>query len=82
MVAGSKMILVMPWLQLLGAEVALDGAHVSHEVMAKLAKWPTCRNLTEVRGFLGTIGVVCWWIWDFAKIVKPLTALTRKMALL
>ena len=56
-ISGSKMVLVTPRLQLLGAEVSLDGVHVSHEVTAKLAKWPTCRNPTEVRGFLGTIGV-------------------------
>ncbi len=75
------MVLAMPRLQLLGAEVALDGAHVSHEVTAKLAKWPMCRNPTEVRGFLGTVGVVQHWIRDFARIVKPLTMLTKKMPL-
>src|SRR5258707_8022339 len=79
-ISGSKMVLATPRLQLLGAEVALDGAHVSHEVTAKLAKWPTCKNPTEVRGFLGTVGVVRRWIRDFAKIAKPLTALTKKMA--
>ena len=42
-------------MQLLGAEVALDGAHVLHEVTAKLAKWPTCKNPTKVQGFLGTV---------------------------
>src|SRR5258708_16980684 len=36
-ISGSKMVLVTPRLQLLGAEVAIDGAHVSHEVTAKLA---------------------------------------------
>ncbi len=41
-ISGSKMVLATPRLQLLGAEVALDGAHISHEVTAKLAKWPTC----------------------------------------
>ena len=66
--SGSKMVLATPQLQLLGAEVALDGVHVSHEVTAKLAKWPTCQNPTEVRGFLGTVGVVCRWIKDFARI--------------
>ncbi len=45
-------------MQLLGAEVALDRAHVSHEVTAKLVKWLTCKNPTEVQGFLGTVGVV------------------------
>ncbi len=80
-ISGSKMVLVTPRLQLLGAEVALDGAHVLHEVTAKLAKWPSCRNLTEVGGFLGTVGVVRSWIHDFAKIAKPLTVLTKKMLL-
>src|SRR5258708_40349909 len=79
-ILGSKMVLVTPRLQLLGAEVSLDGVHVLHEVMAKLAKWPTCRNPTEVRGFLGTVGVVRCWIRDFVKISKALTALTKKMA--
>ena len=79
-VSGSKMVLATPRLQLLGAEVALDEVHVLHKITAKLAKWPTCRNPTEVRGFLGTVGVVRCWIWDFAKIAKPLTALTKKMA--
>ncbi len=58
MISGSKIILATPRMQLLGAEVALDGAHVSHEVTAKLAKWPTCMNPTKVQGFLGTVGVV------------------------
>src|SRR5258708_2948173 len=80
-ISGSKMVLATPRLQLLGAEVALDGAHVLHEVTAKLAKWPTCRNPTEVRGFLGTVGVVRCWIRDFARIAKPLTSLTKKMPL-
>ncbi len=80
-ILGSKMVLVTLRLQLLGAEVSLDGAHISHEVTAKLAKWPTCRNPTEVRGFLGTVGVVRHWIRDFAKIAKPLTILTKKMPL-
>ena len=57
-ISRSKMVLAMLRLQLLGVEVAINGAHVSHEVTAKLARWLPCRNPTEVRGFLGTIGVV------------------------
>src|SRR5258708_5962661 len=52
------MVLVTPRLQLLGAEVVIDRAHGSHEVTVKLARWPACRNPMEVRGFLGTVGVV------------------------
>src|SRR5260370_21842788 len=80
-ISGSKMVLVTPRLQLLGAEVVIDGAHVSHKVTMKLARWPACGNPTEVRGFLGTVGVVQHWIRDFAKIAKPLTLLTKKMTL-
>ena len=80
MVSGSKLILATPHLQLLGAEVSWEGAHVLHETTVKLAKWPHCKNPMEVRGFLGTVGV--WqWIKDFMKIVKPLMVLTKKMAL-
>ena len=78
-VSGTKMVLATPWLQPLGAEVSIKGAHVSHEVTAKLKRWPLCCNPTKVRGFLGTVGVVRWWIQDFAKIAKPLTVLMRKM---
>jgi len=57
-ISGLKMVLVTPRLQLLGVEVAIDGAHVLHEVTVKLARWPVCKNPMEVRGFLGTVGVV------------------------
>ncbi len=80
-ILGLKMVLATPRLQLLGAEVAIDRAHVLHEATAKLARWPACRNPTEVRGFLGTVGVVWHWIRDFAKITKPLMLLMKKMAL-
>ncbi len=80
-ISRSKMVLATLRLQLLGVQVAIDGAHVSHEVTAKLARWLPCRNTMEVRGFLGTVGVVRRWIRDFARIAKPLTLLTKKMAL-
>src|SRR5258708_18486423 len=80
-ISGLKMVLATPRLQLLGVEVMIDGAHVSHEVTMKLARWPACRNPMEVRGFLGTVGVVQHWIRDFTKIAKPLTLLTKKMTL-
>src|SRR6266436_4421628 len=72
-VSGTKMILATPRLSMLGAVVSIDGMHTSHEVTAKISKWPSCKNPSEVRGFLGTVGVVRRWIKDFAKIAKPLT---------
>jgi hypothetical protein len=57
-IAGQKAVIAMPQLALLGAIVSKDGAHISHEINAKLSKWPSCRNSTDIRGFLGTVGVV------------------------
>ena len=51
-VSGTKIVLSTPELELLGAVVALDGAHVSHKVTAKLAKWPTCKNSADFWGRL------------------------------
>src|SRR5262245_32729789 len=40
-------------------------------------KWTKCSNLTEVHAFLGTIGVSCIFIKDFAKKVHHLNKLTH-----
>ena len=40
--------------------------------------WPICRNLTEVRGFLRTLGTIRVFIKNFAMHVWPLVQLTRK----
>ena len=57
----------------LGTVVSLLGGHVTHEITAKILKWPVCQSVSDVRGFLGTVGV----IQNFAKIALPLTMLTR-----
>jgi hypothetical protein len=46
--------------------------------MGKITKWPICTSVTEVHGFLGTVGIVRKWIKDFAKFVKPLMTLMQK----
>jgi hypothetical protein len=44
----------------------------------KIIDWPVCRNLTEVRGFLGTLGTIRVFIKNFAMHARPLVQLTRK----
>lgn len=44
----------------------------------KIIDWLICRNLMEVRGFLGTLGTIRIFIKDFAAHAKPLVQLTRK----
>jgi len=40
--------------------------------------WPVCKSLTEVRGFLGTVGTIRIFIKNYATIACPLVHLTRK----
>lgn len=44
----------------------------------KITDWPPCQNLTEVRGFLGTLGTIRIFIRNFTSIAQPLVNLTRK----
>jgi hypothetical protein len=47
-ITGQKMVIETLQLALLGAIVSKDGAQVSHEINAKLSKWLSCRNSTDV----------------------------------
>jgi hypothetical protein len=78
MISGDKFIAATPELEMLGATVSLHGAHITHGIVSKIAKWPICMNTMEIRGFLGTVGVVRKWIKNFAKIAHPLVLLTKK----
>ena len=46
----------------------------------KIQDWPLCRNVSEVRGFLGTCGVLRVFIKNYAMRSRPLVDLTRKDA--
>ena len=46
----------------------------------KIVNWGPCKDLSEVRAFLGTVSVVRVFIQDFAHLAHPLTSLTRKEA--
>lgn len=66
--------------QFLGHTVSEDGVRPNSDKIDAIRQWPmpTCEK--EVRQFLGMLGYYRRFIKDFAKIVKPLTALLRKDA--
>jgi Integrase zinc binding domain/Integrase core domain/RNase H-like domain found in reverse transcriptase len=79
-ISGAKFTLATPVVTIVGYDCSLDGIKPHHGIITKVLNWPTPRNVTEVRGFLGTIGVARSWIRNFAGIAKPLTELTRATA--
>jgi hypothetical protein len=75
--SGWKFILAMPKLGIVGTTVSKEGWHLSHGLINKVLNWPVPTNVTEVQGFLRTMGVGRKWIKGFSVIAKPLTQLTR-----
>ena len=61
-----------------GHKCTMEGRVPDESKVQKIVDWPICRNLTEVRGFLGTLGTIRIFIKDFATHAKPLVNLTRK----
>jgi len=53
-------------------------SHIYTAHIQKIVDWPICKSLTEVRGFLGTVGTIRIFIKDYATIACPLVHLTRK----
>jgi hypothetical protein len=56
----------------------MEGRIPEESKVQKICDWPACKTVTQVRGFLGTCGVLRIFIKDFTKIARPLVSLTRK----
>ena len=63
---------------IVGHRCSINGRMPDEARVQKILDWPICKNLTEVRGFLGTQGTVKIFIKDFTMHAKPLVQLTRK----
>jgi hypothetical protein len=75
--SGKKLVLGVREVEIVGTLCNLEGTRPTHGTITKVLNWPVPTSVTEVRGFLGTVGVARSWIRDHAKIAKPLTELTK-----
>lgn len=66
--------------QYLGHTVSEEGVKPNTDKIEIIKTWPIPKTEKEIRQFLGTLGYYRRFIKDFAKLVKPLTALLRKDA--
>lgn len=78
--AGKKTYLCVEDFMAVGHRCTYHGRRPEEDRVAKVMKWAACQTLTDVRAFLGTVGVCRIFIKDFAKIARPLVDLTRKDA--
>ena len=73
-----KLFLGVPEVNVVGHICNYKGRIPDQARISKIKNWPACQDLTEVRGFLGTCGVVQIFIECFAEIAQPLVNLTQK----
>ncbi len=79
--SGKKLLFCVPELEILGYTVHYQGRSPDVSKVQKIKDWPPCETVTEVRGFLGTCGLVRIFIKGFATLARPLINLTRKDAI-
>jgi hypothetical protein len=62
----------------LGHIVSSKGIQVDPKKILAVQKWPTPKNVTDVRSFLGLCSYYRKFVKDFAKVSSPLTELLKK----
>src|SRR5277367_5553994 len=78
--SGFKSILCAPEITVLGHKCTAQGRLPDQSRVAKIVNWGPCKDLTDVRAFVGTIGVCRLFIKNFAHRAHHLVKLTRKGA--
>src|SRR3981189_473977 len=78
--SGPKLFLCVTEIFVLGHRCTFEGRMPDESRVAAIRKWGPCSNLSEVRAFLGTVGVVRIFIRNFSLRAHHLIKLTPKDA--
>jgi len=62
----------------LGLIITTNGVRMDPEKVSCILDWQTLRNVTDIQCFLGFANFYWRFIWDYCKVVSPLTSLTKK----
>ncbi len=76
--SGRKLFIAAPEFMSIGHFCTREGRRPDAKRLEAVTNWGPCKDLSEVRAFLGTIGVARIFIKDFAKKAHHLVKLTRK----
>ena len=79
--SGHKTTLCAEEIVVVGHRCTYEGRLPETDRVGVIVRWPACKNVTDVRMFLGTIGVCRVFIQDFARLAGPLNELLRKSKL-
>ncbi len=76
--SGFKSVLCAPEITVLGHRCTPEGRLPDPTKIDKISNWGPCKDLSDIRAFLGTIGVCRMFIKNFAHRAHHLVKLTRK----
>ena len=76
--SGTKSIICAREIMVVGHRCTPEGRLPDESRVAVIKNWGPCKDLSEVRAFLGTVGVARIFIRNFAHRAHPLVHLTRK----
>jgi Integrase zinc binding domain/RNase H-like domain found in reverse transcriptase len=76
--SGYKATICASEITVVGHRCTYEGRLLDESRIEKVLNWGPCKNVSEVRAFLGTVGVCRMFIRNFAHRANPLTMLTRK----
>ena len=75
---GKKLTVIAPSVIIVGHRCCLEGRVADESDRQRIKDWPPCKNVHDIRAFLGTCGVVRIFVKNFAHHSRPLVNLTRK----
>jgi hypothetical protein len=76
--SGPKAFLCVPETLIVSHMCCYEGCQAADSKVNKIRNWGPCNNLSEVRAFLSTAGLMRIFTKNFLLIAQPLTRLTRK----
>ena len=65
-------------IEFLGYIIGPDGIKMCSDKTSSIKDWPTPSTITQVQSFLGFANFYCRFIYNYSKIAKPLTDLTKQ----
>jgi len=74
----AKLFIAIPEVVILGHKCNYEGHIPDNSKINWIRNWPACKNLSNVRAFLGITGYLRIWIKDYSAIACLLVNLTRK----
>ena len=77
-ISVAKLFIAVPEVVILGHKCNYKGRILDNSKIDQIRNWPSCKNLSDIRAFLGIAGYLHIWIKDYSAIARPLVNLTHK----